>query len=81
MSFRMKQKKMGLKRARALLLGVGCASLLGASMSSFAQDALLQNQEGEILLQPDKAPVFEGAPVDPSYDKIMQAPNKRKAEQ
>ena len=80
MSFRIRQMKMGLGQTRAVMLGVSCASLLGLSAIGFAQDALLQNQEGEILLQPEKAPVFEVAPLDPSYDKKKQAANKRKVE-
>jgi len=57
-----------------------CASLLGVSTRGFAQDVLLQNQEGEILLQPESEPTYELAPVDPSYDKKKQAANKRKGQ-
>ena len=80
MSYCTGQKKLRLRQARALLLAGSCASLLGLSVSGFAQDALLQNQEGEILLQPEQAPTYEVAPLDPSFDKKKTAANQRKAE-
>ena len=80
MSYRTEQKKMGLKQTQAMLLVACCASLFGLPANGFAQDALLQNQEGEILLQPEQAPTFEIAPLDPSFDKKKQAANQRKAE-
>ena len=80
MSYRTKQKKMGFGQARASLFAVSCASLLGLTINGFAQDALLQNQEGEILLQPEEAPTFEVAPLDPSFGKKKLAANRRKAE-
>ncbi|MEP3628626.1 MAG: peptidoglycan DD-metalloendopeptidase family protein [Hyphomicrobiales bacterium] len=80
MSYRTGQKKLGFGQARALLLAASCVSLFGLTSNGFAQDALLQNQEGEILLQPEVAPTFEAAPVDPSFGKKKQAANQRKAE-
>ena len=80
MSYRTGQKKLRLRQARALLLAASCACLVGLTASGFAQDALLQNQEGEILLQLEEAPTYEVAPLDPSFHKKKTAANQRKAE-
>lgn len=80
MSYRTGQKKLRFGQARALLLAASCVSLFGLTSNGIAQDALLQNQEGEILLQPEEAPTFEVAPLDPSFGKKKQVANQRKAE-
>ena len=68
--------KNGWKLQVAMLLAATC---FGAP--SFGQDALLSSQEGEIILQPEEAPVFEVAPLDPSYEKKKQTARKRKRQE